>query len=106
MLRNALDSMQDCPRKHLSIATLESEGSATIVVRDTGRGIEAGLETTIFEPFVTSKSSGEGMGLGLAISAEIMKGHGGTLSARNLEGGGAEFAMELPVSEKVDDQVE
>ena len=106
MISNALDSMQDCPRKHLSITTLESEGSATIAVRDTGRGIEAGLETTIFEPFVTSKSSGEGMGLGLAISAEIVKGHGGTLSARNLEAGGAEFAMELPVSEKVDDQVE
>ena len=106
MIRNALDSMQDCPRKHLSIATLESEGRATIVVRDTGRGIEGGLETTIFEPFVTTKSSGEGMGLGLAISAEIVKGHGGTLSARNREGGGAEFAMELPVSEKVDDQIE
>ena len=104
MIRNALDSMQDCPRKRLSIATLESEGSATIVVRDTGRGIEGELETTIFEPFVTTKSSGEGMGLGLAISAEIVKGHGGTLSARNREGGGAEFAMELPVSVNVDDQ--
>lgn len=105
MIRNALDSMRDCPRKRLSIATLESEGSATIVVRDTGRGIEGGLETTIFEPFVTTKSSGEGMGLGLAISAEIVKGHGGTLSARNREGGGAEFAMELPVSENVDDPI-
>ena len=103
MIRNALDSMQDSPRKHLSIAALESEGSATIVVRDSGGGIEGGLETTIFEPFVTTKSSGEGMGLGLAISAEIVKDHGGSLSARNSEGGGAEFAMELPVSERVDD---
>ena len=69
-------------------------------------GIEGGLQTTIFEPFVTTKSSGEGMGLGLAISAEIVKDHGGSLSARNCEGGGAEFAMELPVSERVDDHAE
>ena len=106
MVRNALDSMRDSPKKHLSIATLEGEGRATIVVRDSGRGIEGGLQTTIFEPFVTTKSSGEGMGLGPAISAEIVKDHGGSLSARNCEGGGAEFAMELPVSERVDDHAE
>ena len=104
MIRNALDSMQDSPGKHLSIAMEESAGNATIVVRDTGSGLEGGSERAIFEPFVTTKASGEGMGLGLAISAEIVKEHGGRLSARNGEGGGAEFVMELPVAERADDR--
>ena len=106
MIRNALDSMQDSPRKHLSIAMEENGGSVKIVVRDTGTGIKGGSEKTIFEPFVTNKASGEGMGLGLAISAEIVKEHGGSLSARNNEGGGAGFAMELPLPERADDRTE
>lgn len=106
MIRNALDSMQDSPKKHLSIMMNEDGGSARIVVRDTGTGIEGGSEKTIFEPFVTTKASGEGMGLGLAISAEIVKEHRGNLSARNNDSGGAEFVMELPLPETADDQVE
>ena len=106
MIRNALDSMQDSPRKHLSISMRQNGGNARIAVRDTGRGLEGGSEKTIFEPFVTTKASGEGMGLGLAISAEIVKEHGGTLSARNKSGGGAEFVMELPSPERADDRPE
>ena len=106
MIRNALDSMQDSPKKHLSIAMEEHEGSARIVVQDSGKGIAGGSEKTIFEPFVTTKASGEGMGLGLAISAEIVKEHGGSLFACNNDSGGAEFVMELPLPETADDQAE
>ncbi|MDE2790372.1 MAG: ATP-binding protein [Paracoccaceae bacterium] len=106
MIRNALDSMQDSPTKHLSIEMEEDRGRARIVVRDTGSGIEGGSETAIFEPFVTTKASGEGMGLGLAISSEIVKEHGGSLFARNTECGGAEFVMELPSPETADAQAE
>ncbi len=104
MIRNALDSMQDNPSKHLSIAMEENGARARIIVRDTGKGIEGGSETTIFEPFVTTKASGEGMGLGLAISAEIVKEHGGSLFASNNDSGGAEFVMELPAPETADAQ--
>lgn len=104
MIRNALDSMQDSSDKHLSIAMEQEREYARIVVRDTGKGIAGGLETTIFEPFVTTKASGEGMGLGLAISAEIVKEHGGSLFARNNDSGGAEFVMELPSPETADAQ--
>ena len=106
MIRNALDSMQDSPDKRLSIAMDGDGGSARIVVRDTGKGIEGGSEKTIFEPFVTTKASGEGMGLGLAISAEIVKEHGGSLFACNSDGGGAEFVMELPLPETIDGRAE
>ena len=106
MIRNALDSMQESPKKHLSIAMEEHEGSARIVVQDSGKGIAGGSEKTIFEPFVTTKASGEGMGLGLAISAEIVKEHGGSLFACNNDSGGAEFVMELPLPETADDQAE
>ena len=58
-------------------------------------------EAQIFEPFVTTKASGEGLGLGLAISASIVKEHGGKLSARNLETGGAEFTLELEIKDKI-----
>ena len=104
MIRNALDSMQDSPRKRLSIAVERDEGTARIVVRDSGRGLKGGSEKAIFEPFVTTRASGEGMGLGLAISAEIVKEHEGSLSARNHTGGGAEFVMELPLPERADDR--
>ena len=106
MIRNALDSMQESPDKRLSIAMDGDGGSASIVVRDTGRGIEGGSEKAIFEPFVTTKASGEGMGLGLAISAEIVKEHGGSLFACNSDSGGAEFVMELPLPETIDDRAE
>ena len=104
LIRNALDSMQDSPIKHLSIAMEEDWGRATIIVRDTGTGIEGGQETAIFEPFVTTRASGEGMGLGLAISSGIVKEHGGSLIARNTESGGAEFVVELPLPETADAQ--
>ena len=102
VIRNALDSMQDCSRKRLSIAVERGEGTARIVIRDSGRGLEGGSEKAIFEPFVTTRASGEGMGLGLAISAEIVKEHEGSLSARNHPGGGAEFVMELPLPKRAD----
>ena len=99
LIRNALDAMQDSPRKHLSIALELDRQYARIVVSDTGAGIDGGSERAIFEPFVTTKASGEGMGLGLAISTEIVKEHGGRLTARNIRGGGAEFVVELPLAE-------
>jgi len=89
--------MRTAERKDLAIETKTYADHARIIVRDTGKGLTGGEEERIFEPFVTSKVSGEGLGLGLAISASIVKEHGGTLSARNLETGGAEFVLELPL---------
>jgi len=69
--------------------------TATLTVRDNGHGIE-NLES-LFEPFYTTKKPGEGVGLGLAISSGIVAELGGRLTARNAEGGGAVFEMQLPI---------
>ena len=67
-------------------------------MRDNGHGIED-LET-LFEPFYTTKRPGEGVGLGLAISSGIVNDLGGRLTARNAEGGGAVFEVQLPHIER------
>jgi two-component system C4-dicarboxylate transport sensor histidine kinase DctB len=68
---------------------------ATLSVRDNGHGIND-LDN-LFEPFHTTKAPGDGVGLGLAISSGIIKDFGGRLTARNAEGGGAVFVVELPI---------
>ena len=65
-------------------------------VVDNGLGIAPEHLLRIFDPFFTTKPVGKGTGLGLSISYGIVEQHGGRLSARNAEAGGAEFVLELP----------
>jgi signal transduction histidine kinase len=70
-----------------------------ISVRDNGPGIPEHLVDKIFQPFFTTKPTGEGTGLGLSLSYDIItKGHEGHLEARNREGVGAEFIIRLPIT--------
>jgi two-component system, NtrC family, sensor histidine kinase HupT/HoxJ len=71
-------------------------GTARVSVRDNGPGIATEHLSRVFDPFFTTKPVGKGTGLGLSISYGIVEQHGGRLSARNAEGGGAEFILELP----------
>ena len=68
---------------------------------DRGRGIPPGEEDAIFERFYRAADSqrAEGTGLGLAICRAIVRAHGGTIEARNREGGGAVFRFTLPLGE-------
>jgi two-component system C4-dicarboxylate transport sensor histidine kinase DctB len=94
LLRNAIDATRG--RADPEIEILLSAGqTATLAVRDNGHGI-ADLDT-LFEPFYTTKKSGEGVGLGLAISSGIVNDLGGRLTARNGETGGAVFEVQLPI---------
>ena len=69
-----------------------------IRVRDNGNGIPAALHNKIFQPFFTTKPTGEGTGLGLSLSYDIItQGHGGTLSVESREGEFTEFTISLPV---------
>lgn len=92
---NALDAMHDSRVRHLEVSVRESAGRVTIAVRDTGPGIPPDLLPRIFEPFVTTKEPGAGLGLGLAISASIIREFGGSLVAANRRQGGTEFTIEL-----------
>ncbi|SET76516.1 sensor histidine kinase [Hymenobacter actinosclerus] len=74
-------------------------GSVQISVRDNGTGIPEAVRQKIFQPFFTTKPTGQGTGLGLSLSYDIItKGHNGTLSFVTEEGQGTEFIIELPLS--------
>ena len=92
VLRNAV---QASPQGHRVEAAVGMEGRALVfTVRDHGPGIPAGEEERIFEPFVTGRV--RGVGLGLAIARRIVELHGGTVSAKSHAGGGAEFRLTVP----------
>ena len=94
LLRNALDATKDVKGPQIDLLLSAGE-TATLTVRDNGHGI-TDLEN-LFEPFYTTKKPGEGVGLGLAISSGIVTDLGGRLTARNGDGGGAVFEMQLPI---------
>ncbi|APE43281.1 two-component system sensor histidine kinase [Sulfitobacter alexandrii] len=94
LLRNALDATKSERNPQVEIMLSAGE-TATLTVRDNGPGIED-LDA-LFEPFYTTKQPGDGVGLGLAISSGIVSDLGGRLTARNGQGGGAVFEMQLPI---------
>ena len=81
----------------VALATRARPGRVEIWVRDNGPGMPAHVRERVFEPFFTTKPAGEGTGLGLSLSHDIItKGHGGTLSVTSEEGVGTEFLIVLP----------
>jgi two-component system C4-dicarboxylate transport sensor histidine kinase DctB len=101
LLRNALDATKSVMDPEVEVILAAGE-TAMLTVRDNGPGIED-LDA-LFEPFYTTKQPGDGVGLGLAISSGIVNDHGGRLTARNSQHGGAVFEMRLPVAGKDDIQ--
>ena len=96
LLLNAFDAMADtpAPKRRIVIASSERGGSVEITVRDYGPGVSQELDGRLFEPFVTTKATG--LGLGLSIVSSIVAAHGGTIGADNLAEGGAAFRVTLP----------
>jgi len=78
------------------LRTACSEDGVVISVSDDGAGISPEHADRIFEPFFTTKEVGEGTGLGLSTSFEIVRRHGGTIRALPREGGGTTFEVSLP----------
>jgi two-component system NtrC family sensor kinase len=69
-----------------------------ITVSDNGSGIPDNIREKIFQPFFTTKPTGQGTGLGLSMSYDIVtKGHGGTIEVESEEGIGTKFTMHLPI---------
>ncbi|MGZ3368910.1 MAG: sensor histidine kinase [Caulobacteraceae bacterium] len=96
LLKNALDASRASPSPSVALVCSTAEDQVTITVRDNGEGVPPERLETIFVPFYTSRSGGSGIGLSLA--RQIAQAHGGQLTARNNEGGGATFEMSLPRS--------
>jgi signal transduction histidine kinase len=81
----------------VSVSTKKENDKAIIVVRDNGIGIPQKVVEKIFQPFFTTKPTGQGTGLGLSLSYDIIKAHGGEMKANSKEGEGAEFIIQLPI---------
>ena len=96
LIQNAVDATEMSSTPSLSVHGFAEGTQWLLQIRDNGGGIAAENIPHIFEPFFTTKPVGRGTGLGLSISYGIVERHGGVLSARNLETGGAEFCLRLP----------
>lgn len=96
LMRNAMEAMRDSERKELTVRTRStSDARMQVEVEDTGPGISDEIAPQLFQPFVTSKP--HGMGIGLSISRRIIESHGGELTVTRNASGGATFAFSLPL---------
>ena len=97
VVTNAMDAVADrpVPQRIVDIQTRQHEGGGVhLVIRDRGTGLPAGSEERIFEPFVTTKPTG--MGMGLAVARSVVDNHGGSIRAANHPEGGAVFTISIP----------
>lgn len=100
LMRNALNAMENGDERVLTVELGIENNHACVDVFDTGIGLGKAKLEDLQEPFVTTRASGEGLGLGLAISSEIVKEHGGRMAARNRQVKGSAFKIELPLRQK------
>jgi two-component system sensor kinase FixL len=95
LMRNAMEAMRESETRELVVSTLRAEDDKLIVrISDTGPGISDEIAAQLFQPFVTTKPGG--MGIGLSISKRIIESHGGTINASRNNAGGATFEFTLP----------
>jgi signal transduction histidine kinase len=81
----------------IKVSTKKENGSVTIRVKDNANGIPDSIKEKIFQPFFTTKPTGQGTGLGLSLSYDIVKAHGGEIKVETKENEGTEFSILLPV---------
>ncbi|WP_373521605.1 ATP-binding protein [Aquiflexum sp.] len=93
------NSKFDIPLNHptIGITTKNLEDKIEISVKDNGPGIPDSIKDKIFQPFFTTKPTGSGTGLGLSLSYDIVKAHGGEIKVASEEGEGTEFIIQLPL---------
>ncbi len=96
LIRNAMEAMRGSERRELSVRTTsDHHGFVAVEVADTGPGISDDIAARLFQPFVTSKPTG--MGIGLSISKRIVEAHGGSISVDRNGNGGATVRFSLPL---------
>lgn len=95
LVTNAIDAMKDAPVRRLTITAEQGGEWADLFIRDTGCGIPDTIIKRIFDPFFTTKDVGEGLGLGLSISYNLVKGFGGSMRAESVIGEGSVINIKL-----------
>jgi len=108
IMKNARDALGGYGSICLATSTAEENGrdGVAVNIRDTGPGIPAEVLERIFDPFFSTKDKGGGLniGLGLSISKSIITGHGGSIRAENISGGGASFRIFIPAIPEANDK--
>lgn len=97
LVRNAMEAMLDSPTRALMITASAERGFVTLSVEDTGSGVSETLAPQLFQPFITSKQTG--MGIGLSICRTIVEAHGGRIWFEPGSDGGTIFRFTLPLAE-------
>ena len=105
LLTNAFQAVNDKAREGhsgyvptVSLKTAVKDGKVMLSVSDNGNGIPEAIRDKIFQPFFTTKPTGQGTGLGLSLSYDIVKAHGGDITLKSEAGKGTSFTINLPVS--------
>lgn len=96
LLANAQQSLKEVKEREITVKTEKGKNLIRVIFRDTGPGISPENMEKIFDPFFTTREVGEGTGLGLSVSWEIVKQLGGRLFVVSRPGRGASFVVELP----------
>lgn len=97
LVRNAIDAMAESASKILAVETGVGDGMVEITVADTGPGIAADIEDRLFQPFVSGKS--QGMGIGLSICRSIVEAHGGTIRVDSNSAHGVTIRFTVPAGD-------
>ena len=105
LITNAFYAVTEKKKQNLSgyepsikVSTKRNHGNILICVEDNGNGIPDKVVSKIFQPFFTTKPTGQGTGLGLSLSYDIVKAHGGELNVETKEGEGSTFIIQLPIA--------
>jgi C4-dicarboxylate-specific signal transduction histidine kinase len=99
LVNNALDALVARDDRRIGFSAEVGEFEVRMRVADNGPGLSASARERLFQPFFSTKPAGQGLGLGLAMSREVMREMGGELDVGGAESGGAVFDLTLPRAE-------
>jgi signal transduction histidine kinase len=104
LINNAFYAVNEKQKENLNdyepivaVNTAKQNGKVEIKIKDNGSGISKNIVDKIFQPFFTTKPTGQGTGLGLSLAYDIVKAHGGEIKVSTKEGEGSEFIIQLPI---------
>ncbi|MEX8495944.1 sensor histidine kinase, partial [Sphaerotilus sp.] len=103
LLTNAIDALAGTAAPRITVHAHRTGEQIQLVIGNNGPAITPDVLRRLFEPFVTTKPAGKGLGLGLVLSARLVQGFGGRLQGGNLDASGVAFTIELPAAPEPSD---